>query len=98
MEFAQMEESVNTSNDQVFSDLRNRAYSSAALDVDQDQTITQVERAMPVRLIATLEDLITTDPNELAIQALEKVELHDFDYLPVRVSETGLIVGIVSAE
>jgi hypothetical protein len=36
------------------------------------------ERAMPVSLIATLQDLVTTDPSASAIEALEKIESHDF--------------------
>ena len=73
-------------------------YSAGALDVDQDRTLGRIERGMPVRLIATLQGLITTNPEESALDALKKIKSFDFDYLPVCRSPTQSMIGIVSAE
>lgn len=79
--------------------LRSGHYSSDALEVDEDQTLTRIERGMPVRLIATLQNLVTTSPDELVIDVLEKkMKPLDFDFLPVRRVQTGHFIGIVSTE
>jgi CBS domain-containing protein len=79
--------------------LTDGSYAAGALDVDQDQTLAQVERGMSVRLIATLENLVTATRDELAPDVLEKkMRLHGFDYLPVRRTANGPIIGIISAD
>jgi CBS domain-containing protein len=74
------------------------SYAAGALEVDQDQTFSRIERGMPVRLIGTLEGLVTTSPEESILEALQKIRLHDFDYLPVRLPDSQSIIGIVSAK
>jgi hypothetical protein len=81
---------LRTSNDGLFP--------SGPLEVDQDLTLERIERSMPVRLIATFDNLITATPDEPAIDALDKVNKHHFDYLPVRRLINGPIIGIVSAD
>jgi CBS domain-containing protein len=56
-----------------------------------------MERSMPVRLIATFDNLITVTPDEPLIDALNKLNKYRFDFLPVRRSINGPIIGIVSA-
>jgi hypothetical protein len=73
-------------------------FPSGPLDVDQDLTLERIERSMPVRLIATFDNLITAILDEPSIDALNKVNKHRFDYLPVRRSINGPIIGIVSAD
>ncbi len=77
--------------------MKTNSYQAAPLDVDEDQTLLQVERGMPVRLIATFEGLTTTTPDEPAISASNNANAHRFDYLPVRQSENGPIIGIFSS-
>src|SRR5262245_51099886 len=91
------ERNVNTSNDGKLSVFES-SYPAGSLDVDQDQTFSQVERGMPVRLIATLEGLVTANPQDSVHDALAKVSSRDFDYLPVRLPGRETIVGIISAE
>ncbi len=67
--------------------MKTNSYQAAPLDVDEDQTLLQVERGMPVRLIATFEGLTTTTPDEPAISASNNANAHRFDYLPVRQSQ-----------
>jgi CBS domain-containing protein len=81
---------LRTSNDGLFP--------SGPLDVDQDLTLERIERSMPVRLIATFDNLITATTDEPSIDALDKVNKHRFDYLPVRRSIDGPIIGILSAD
>jgi hypothetical protein len=89
---------VATLDEKTTERLTNGPYLANALDVDQDQTLTQVERSMPVRLIATRENLITATPDEIGADVLEKkMKPCDFDYLPVRRSTTGPMIGIISA-
>lgn len=81
---------LGASNDSLFP--------SGPLDVDQDLTLERIERSMPVRLIATFDNLITAIPDEPSIDALDKAEKHRFDYLPVCRSINGPVIGIVSTD
>jgi hypothetical protein len=53
-------------------------FPSRSLDVDQDLTLERIERSMPVRLIATLDNLITAIPDEPLTDALDEVNKNRF--------------------
>jgi CBS domain-containing protein len=67
---------------------------SNPLSVDQDRTLEQAEKAMPVRLIATFDNLITTTPDARVSQALGLANEGRFDYLPVRQETDGPFIGL----
>jgi CBS domain-containing protein len=67
---------------------------SAAWNVDLDRTLEHLERATPVRLIGTFNDLVTAYTDEPAVAAAEKARPDGFDYLPVRDRASGLITGL----
>jgi CBS domain-containing protein len=66
------------------------------LSIDEDETLELTKQAMPVRLIATFQDLTTTRLEADVGEALALANEKRFDYLPVRHSEDGPIIGIFS--
>jgi CBS domain-containing protein len=71
-------------------------WASSPLSIDQEETLNQVERALTVRLIATLGTLITTTLDARVSEALKIANKHGFDYLPVRRTQADPIIGIFS--
>src|SRR5215510_5016569 len=71
-------------------------WASSPLSIDQDETLNQIERALTVRLIATLSELKTTTPDTPVSEALKVANEYGFDYLPVRGPPADSIIGIFS--
>jgi hypothetical protein len=71
-------------------------WASSPLSIDQDQTLSQIESALTVRLIATLSELKTTTPDARVSEALKIANEYEFDYLPVRRTPADSIIGIFS--
>ena len=67
---------------------------SNPLSVDQDGTLEQAESSMPVRLIATFDELKTTTLETPVSQALRIANEGGFDYLPVRHEVHGPFIGL----
>ena len=61
---------------------------------DDDAILDQLERSIPVRLIATLGEYTAAFADELAIDAENRATAHRFDFLPVRAAERGGVVGL----
>ncbi len=61
---------------------------------DDDAILDQLERSIPVRLIATLGEYTAAFADELAIDAENRATAHRFDFLPVRATERGGVVGL----
>ena len=71
-------------------------WASSPLSIDQDQTLSQIESALTVRLIATLSELKTTTPDAQVSEALKIANEYEFGYLPVRHTPADSIIGIFS--
>jgi CBS domain-containing protein len=71
------------------------SWASPALNVDQDRTLDHLERATPVRLIGTFENLITAEPDDSVADAIEKAYEQSFDYLPVVETGTSTIIALL---
>ena len=69
---------------------------ASALDVDQDRMLESLERATPVRLIGTFDNLTTTYIDEPIAVAIANAEPQGFDFLPVRERRCDAIVGLLA--
>lgn len=67
---------------------------ASALEGDQDQILDHLERSTPIRLIATFDDLTVALADEPVRAATSRADDGRFDFLPVRDSASGSIVGL----
>ena len=70
--------------------------SALDVDVDQDRTMEHLERATPLRLIGTFENLVSTYADEPVTMATAKARPYCFDFLPVRERQSDAIVGLLT--
>ncbi len=76
----------------------NRSWAAPTLDRDQDAILEALENNVPVRLMATVGNLVAAQADERARDALARASEGGFDYLPVRNGHDGPIVGLFSRE
>lgn len=71
------------------------AWSAPSLAGDHDQILDHLERSAPVRLIATMGDLIHALADEPLAEASARAEAGRFEFLPVRDTPDGPVVGLL---
>lgn len=67
---------------------------AASLEGDHDEMLASLERSAPVRLMATMKDVVVAIAAEPAADALRRADGQRFDFLPVRDQPDGPIVGL----
>jgi hypothetical protein len=67
---------------------------SASLDGDHDAMLASLERSAPVRLMATMKDVVVALADEPVAQAVRRADAQRFDFLPVREHRDGPIIGL----
>jgi CBS domain-containing protein len=67
-------------------------WSADSLAGNLDELLAAFDYGLPVRLIATFQNLVTCGTDDIIADALELTLQGDFDYLPV--TENGLFVGL----
>lgn len=68
---------------------------ASALAGNHDEILDHLERSAPVRLIATMGDLTYTLVDDSLATAASRAEAGRFDFLPVRNSPDGPVVGLL---
>lgn len=70
-------------------------WSAPALAGGHDQILDHLERNAPVRLIATIGEFVHALPDEPLAEAGARAEAGRFDFLPVRKSQHGPVIGLL---
>jgi CBS domain-containing protein len=67
---------------------------TASLDGDHDAMLASLEHSAPVRLMATMNDVVVALATEPVADAMRRADDQRFDFLPVRENADGPIIGL----